>query len=246
MTKGVLDLSRRWRSGRSATRGSILAAVLVIMAIGAVWAGVASTNWSFILKREREKELIFRGKQIAKAIEDYSGGAAAPTSLEQMAKFPKPTLRQEWADPMTARYDSAGELVEGTGRWKLLTRTGAAATNASTQTQPPMPNSQVGSRINILPLRGVASMSEEESIGGYGEIAAGGPYSEWEFQGFGASQIQGTAQGGFEFDRPPGFGGLRQPGGPPVPPSTSASHGGTRPPGLTPPRPAPAVGGTGR
>ena len=41
------------------------------MAIGAIWAGVASTRWSFILQREREKELIFRGKQIAKGIEEH-------------------------------------------------------------------------------------------------------------------------------------------------------------------------------
>jgi type II secretory pathway pseudopilin PulG len=248
---GMLDLHRRWRSGRSAARGSILAAVLVMMALGAIWAGAASTQWSFILKREREKELIFRGTQIVRGIEDFSSRGAPPTSLEQLTKFPKPTLRQAWADPMTERHDSNGDLIEGTGKWKLLTRGQPAPTTTGATTAPPSASSQVGSTIHILPLRGVASLSEEESIGGYRNIPPGGPYTEWQFEVFGSNANPGgqtgASQGGFDLERPPGFGGLRQPGGPPVPPSAGMSQGVPRQPASAPPRPPTrGVGGLGR
>jgi hypothetical protein len=61
------------------------------------------------MRNMREEELIFRGIQIAEAVERYQrkNGGAAPTSLEVLVKGK--FLRKEWGDPMMQD-----------GKWRLL------------------------------------------------------------------------------------------------------------------------------
>lgn len=86
------------------------ALVLVVVCGIALTAG--SEYWSTIAKREREKELLFRGGQIRKAIESYykhvpgSGSPTYPSRLEDLLKDPRYLalyryLRKIYPDPMT-------------------------------------------------------------------------------------------------------------------------------------------------
>lgn len=219
---------RRFAACRSSARGSLLAALLVMMTLASIMLAVAVTQWSFIVRRDREKELIFRGTQIVRGIEEFRGKHnRLPTTLEEMAKLPNPALRQAWADPVTARYDDDGELVEGTGAWQYITQgeagtvrpsgtPGPGATTATAPTGPGRPGApgggRVGSTPQIVPFDGVASTSEEVSIGGYADMEAGKTYAEWRFRVFGGTGLTGR----LELPRPPGFGGYRAPGGPPI------------------------------
>lgn len=49
---------------------TFLTAIFMVMLIG-IMLGLTGTSWKMIMKREREKELLFRGSQIKEAIENW-------------------------------------------------------------------------------------------------------------------------------------------------------------------------------
>ncbi|MBW2018320.1 MAG: type II secretion system protein [Deltaproteobacteria bacterium] len=85
---------------------------LILVAVMGIALGAAGRYWSTTVKREKEKELLFRGDQIRRAIESYylsnpgSGGAKYPLSLAHLLKDPRyhdvrRHLRKLYRDPMT-------------------------------------------------------------------------------------------------------------------------------------------------
>ena len=88
----------------------------------------ASTYWSTIVKRDKEKELLFRGDQIRRAIESYytggpgGRGSQYPRSFDDLLKDPRfPTikkhLRKTYKDPMT-EDGQWGIVMDSGGRIK--------------------------------------------------------------------------------------------------------------------------------
>ncbi len=106
-------------------RGFTYLAVLALVVILSISMMSAQTYWSTIMKREREKELLFRGGQIRSAIESYcksgssSSGAPFPRRLDDLLKdrrFPgvKRHLRRLYKDPMTD-HGNWGLVFESSG-----------------------------------------------------------------------------------------------------------------------------------
>jgi type II secretory pathway pseudopilin PulG len=89
---------------------SYISALVFVTVIG-ISLTTGSAYWSTIIKREKEKELLFRGDQIQRAIEAYyksapGGGSQYPSSLNDLLKdtrYPstKRYLRKIYKDPMT-------------------------------------------------------------------------------------------------------------------------------------------------
>ncbi|WP_428423382.1 type II secretion system protein [Methylibium sp.] len=98
--------------------------VMFLVALLGITSAVASTLWSVVAQRERERELLFIGRQYRAALERYAAGAplvapagglggappAAPTSLEQLLRDPRVPftrrfLRQLYPDPMTGKAE---------------------------------------------------------------------------------------------------------------------------------------------
>jgi len=87
-----------------------LAALLLVVVMG-IMLGAASRSWTMIMKREREKELLFRGAQIKDAIARWNkgGGGVKPMplrDLKDLLKDPRSTssiryLRRPYTDPLT-------------------------------------------------------------------------------------------------------------------------------------------------
>lgn len=223
---------RRAAGRRRGQRGASLAAVMVTVGVMGVLMTAAAQQWSFIERRELEKELIYRGQNIAAAIDEHRRQAQnqrLPTRLEELTKGPRPTLRRVWLDPMTARFDRDGEPVEAArdesapGEWELLTPSrnpsGPPGSGGLRQPRRQTPSS---SPINIEGITGVASRSEELSISAWGEVPAGSPYTEWRFEVLNYNtNVPNVQQGSVPEKtalRPPGYGGdARAPGAPPPP-----------------------------
>lgn len=85
---------------------------LVFVAVMGVSLSAGGIYWSTAVKREKEKELLFRGDQIRRAIESYykgapgGGGAQYPGTLNDLLKDPRYLvtqryLRKVYQDPMT-------------------------------------------------------------------------------------------------------------------------------------------------
>lgn len=104
--------------------------IIVLLAVVLVGISLAAVGryWSFVDKRDREEELLFRGDQYVMAIDAYfkggHGGANFyPRKLEDLIKdprslAPKRYLRKLYIDPMTSKADWMLIIEEKSGRIK--------------------------------------------------------------------------------------------------------------------------------
>ena len=78
-----------------------MVALLVTLAVMSVILGVAMPVWRTVVQREKEEELIFRGRQYARAIQLYQRkyAAAYPASIDVLVE--QKFLRKKYKDPMT-------------------------------------------------------------------------------------------------------------------------------------------------
>lgn len=170
--------------------GYAMAALLVTLAVMSVILGLAMPVWRTVVQRQKEEELIFRGRQYARAIQLYQRkfAAAYPASVDVLVE--QRFLRKKYTDPMT----KSGEfevVYQGTlaQRQAALAagRAGAAAgaqagSGRAGATAPPVsgPGSPFGTQ-TLGPqggVVGVASKSTDKSI----RILDGRTtYNEWQF-----------------------------------------------------------------
>ena len=160
----ILNFIVRFRNNNYLNKNDAFSYItaLIFVSVMGISLTAASTYWSTIIKREKEKELLFRGDQIRRAIESYYGGESGgggsqyPASLNDLLKDPRsPTikkhLRKIYRDPMTED-----------GQWGLVMAS--------------------GNRI-----KGVFSKSEEKPLkvgnfpSGYEGFENAEKYSDWKF-----------------------------------------------------------------
>lgn len=106
MRKKIRNQKFEIRKGSGFTYVALLAAIVIL----GISMGAAGKYWSFVMQREKEEELLFRGEQYRLAIERYyralPGRNAYPPSIEELLKDSRtPTakrhLRQAYRDPIT-------------------------------------------------------------------------------------------------------------------------------------------------
>jgi len=117
---------RTLHSSRGFTYVALLAAIVII----GISMGAAGKYWSFVMQREREEELLFRGEQYRLAIEQYYVAncgktylpcpqSVFPQSIENLLtdnRFPQARrhLRQQYQDPMTGKdFELIRDLSKG-------------------------------------------------------------------------------------------------------------------------------------
>ena len=93
--------------------------MLVIVMIIMITSAVLAQSWKISAKREKEKELLWRGNQFRLAVERYYEGKSVqghagmnqwPTSLDDLMEDPRSGdkiryLRKKYIDPMTGKDD---------------------------------------------------------------------------------------------------------------------------------------------
>jgi type II secretory pathway pseudopilin PulG len=90
-----------------------MVAIVVFMAILTILIAAVGPTISTIMRREREEELLFRGKQYARSIAlFYRRYGRYPTSLKEMYEHRPRTLRKLWKDPM-CNCDDWKILIQG-------------------------------------------------------------------------------------------------------------------------------------
>jgi len=199
-----------WRARHRADRGYAMAALLVTLGVMSVVLGVAMPVWRTVVQREKEEELVFRGRQYARAIALYQRKYAAsyPASLDVLVE--QKFLRKKFKDPMTKNGEF--EIIyQGTLAQRQAALAGRGATSpgpqsmtggpatgqgrgAATGSGLTTPGSAFGSQAagpqgGVV---GVASKSTEKSI----RILDGkSVYNEWQFV-FVPAQVTGRGAGG--------------------------------------------------
>src|SRR6185436_10723553 len=96
---------------RRGERGSLLVGAVVMVSILLIGSAVAVQQWSTVIRRDREEELIFRGRQIAMALAMYrKDNGTFPTELKQIQEMGGPGggryyLRRLYKDPVNGNAD---------------------------------------------------------------------------------------------------------------------------------------------
>jgi type II secretory pathway pseudopilin PulG len=93
------------RRPQSAEAGFTLVALIASMSIMMILMAVGTRSWQYVMQNDREEELLFRGGQIADAIQRYQlkHGNTSPPNLEALVKGR--FLRKVYKDPMSPKGD---------------------------------------------------------------------------------------------------------------------------------------------
>jgi type II secretory pathway pseudopilin PulG len=170
------------RGARRREAGYTLVTLLASVTIMLILMAAAMPSWRYVMKNDREEELIFRGGEIADAIQRFQqrNGNALPVSLEVLVEGKY--LRRAYKDPMTKdgkwRFIRPGESIgpiRPPGGGSAGSRT---TTTTTTTTRPSAFSRPSGLTGTIGGFQGVASTSEEESLRVFNGRTK---YNEWLF-----------------------------------------------------------------
>ena len=119
---GKATAPRSARQRRDSEGGYTLVALLLVMSLLALWAVAAAENVRQQGQREREKEAMFRGEQVADAIRSYyrfrgaQGVNSLPTSMDQLLEgIPRGTKKLQ-----ILRVEASRDPLSSSGEWKLI------------------------------------------------------------------------------------------------------------------------------
>jgi type II secretory pathway pseudopilin PulG len=155
-------------------KGFTLAGVLVGLALLLILMTAAATHWSFIKKRAKEEELIFRGEQYARAIRlYYQKFKSYPGELKELLN--EKCIRKLYKDPMTE--DGEWYLIRGVKPMTGETQVKSSVIGESEEKKKGF-HPEESSSFTASGIVGVRSKSEEKSIKEYkGERF----YNKWIF-----------------------------------------------------------------
>lgn len=205
------------KTQNSCDEGYTLVVLVMIIAVMAIMMAVAVQIVSFQMKREREAELIFRGKQYVEAIRLYKQKYGRnPMQMKELWEADPRVLRQRWIDPIT-NSDKWGLVFMGQGQRVSQAGQGPRG-QAPTPTRTPVFSEREGAfgettGEKVGPIIGVHSRSTDESIKIYEGRTR---YNEWLF----VLEDQGAATtpgGGGDNEKPWGQPPTPIPGQSPIP-----------------------------
>ena len=162
-------------------RGYSLVALVGSVTIMLILMAAAVPSWKYVMKNDREEELLYRGGEIADAIVRFQkkNANAYPTSLEQLVtgKF----LRKLYKEPMSKdgkwRLVHQGQVVAPvTNPGQGPTDKSAPTTTTPPTTRPSGPGVATGTTMGAI--LGVASTSTEKSLRVFNGRTQ---YNEWIF-----------------------------------------------------------------
>ena len=164
-------------------RGYAMAALLVAMSVMAVLMSALLPVWSHMATRDKEEELIFRGKQYARAIGLFQRKFAntAPPTIDVLVE--QRFLRKKYKDPITNddfQPIYANQALQAPGGGPVAARPGQGATLSTPAQQTATLQSGFGStglraQGGVI---GVTSKSKDQSIKTYNGRTR---YNEWAF-----------------------------------------------------------------
>lgn len=152
--------------------GYTLVSLIAAMAVSSILMATIAPTWRYLVIRDREEELIFRGEQYKEAIERYNAKFnGLPLKLEDLVK--ERCIRRLYKDPMTK------------DDFELIYATPAGNTRESKLPADDLRRvTMTGPGSSSLPIIGVVSRSQDQAIRKYQDKEL---YREWEF-------IAGTSQ----------------------------------------------------
>ena len=170
-----------------AEAGYAMAALLVGMSVMAIMLSVAMPTWSHMIRRDKEEELIFRGTQYARAINQYQRkfASASPASLDVLIE--QRLLRKKFRDPLSPNKDGEFQMLYLQNQATMGPQ-GQGSRGSGSQSGPGVGSSIGPSSSGRGAIVGVASKNTGQSIKTYN---GKNRYNEWQFIGMAMSTQAG-------------------------------------------------------
>ncbi len=142
---------------RTGERGFTYLWLLFALALGAALMAVAGQRWSLVMQRDREQELVFRGREIAAALTAYraateAGAASGPGGMNELLEDRRGArllrhLRRAYDDPFTGKPDWVPVLAED-GSWRGVRSRSDAPALLHLEDEPPPADSKRTPRVS--------------------------------------------------------------------------------------------------
>ena len=157
------SFARPGRAPRRGEEGYNLAMLIVAITILNIMVAVALPLWSYVIRRDREEETIFRGLQYAEAVRVFrQRNGRYPASLEELVKVEPRSIRQLWTEPLSEDGEF-GLVIEAPPQ-------PPAQPGAPGQPTPPAPNATPSPPKVTVP----NAPGGRDSSGGFGIGGSGG------------------------------------------------------------------------
>ena len=164
-------------------KGYILTATIVMVVILSISMALIAEKWTNVVKREKENELLFRGRQYAQAIRKfYLVHKRYPFKLKELVETYPRCIRKLYKEPFSKD-----------GKWKLIYLSDLASGKIYKDKN--RNSSGSGKRPNPSPINRITPQSEEKILVSgqivgvyspckdrpYKDFMKGDTYSDWKF-----------------------------------------------------------------
>ncbi len=169
--------------------GYAMAALLVGLSVMAIVMSVAMPTWSHMIRRDKEQELVFRGTQYARAINQYQRkfANASPANLDVLIE--QRLLRKKFKDPLSPNKDGEFQML-------YLNNQGTSARGAG-RGPGSGAGTQTGTTLSTTPSGGIVGVASKNTGTSILIYKGKTHYNEWQFVGTEQSQQGGAgAEGG--------------------------------------------------
>jgi type II secretory pathway pseudopilin PulG len=178
-------------TARNPESGYTLLLLVATVTVMLITMGVGVPFWRYVVRDDKEQELVFRGGEIADAIAEYQkkNANAAPATLEILVEMK--FLRRLYRDPMTSdgqwRLVHQSDVVGPGQRGRIVQRQRGAATPDKTTA-----GTAAQGRETIGPIVGVASLSKEKGLRTFNGQTT---YDQWLFIAGQPRNVSGISRG---------------------------------------------------
>ena len=189
-----------------AEAGYAMAALLVAMTVMAIVLTAAMPTWSHMIRREKEEELIFRGTQYARAINQYQRkfANASPATLDVLIE--QRLLRKKFRDPFATDKEGEFQMLYlnqqgpasrgGLGGAGQTGARGIGTAQPQTGTGTVPGGTQGGTTYSTQPSGGIVGVASKNTGTSIKIYKGKQRYNEWQFIGMEMSQQAGAGSGG--------------------------------------------------
>lgn len=167
------------------SRGYTLVGLVIAIAILTILIAAVGPSIGTIMKRDREQELLFRGRQYARAIGLFQRRYGRyPTELKELYENRPRTVRRLWKDPMCdcdkwhLIIQGTPDAIAGDGSSTPGQLPPSAPAGGPPRTPTPAPFGTGGETKNVGPIVGVRSNAHQKALT---EWRGHKFYDEWRF-----------------------------------------------------------------
>ncbi len=165
-------------------KGYILTATIVMVVILSISMAMIAEKWTYVVKREKENELLFRGEQYAQAIRRfYLIHKRYPFKLEELVESYPRCIRKLYPEPFSKDKEWGIIYLSDLASGKVFKKRNQTDISEENNSSPkPIPVGQIYSKSSQTMMTGqIVGVYSKCKDRPYKDFMKGEIYSDWKF-----------------------------------------------------------------